>query len=37
MDGLHPFDRSNPDDVAWQAEQSAVLLSYGDRLCRAGI
>jgi hypothetical protein len=35
--GLHPFERSNPDDVAWQAEQSGVLLSYGDRLCRAGI
>ena len=35
--GLHPFERSNPDDVAWQAEQSAVLLSYDDRLCRAGI
>jgi hypothetical protein len=35
--GFHPFDRASPDDVAWQAQQSAVLLSYGDRLCRAGL
>ena len=37
VEGLHPFDRSNPDDVAWQASQSAVLLGYGDKLCRAGL
>jgi hypothetical protein len=35
--GLHPFDASNEDDVAWQAQESALLLSYGDRLCRAGL
>ena len=31
--------RSTPesDDVAWQASQSAVLLGYGDKLCRAGL
>jgi len=27
IQGLHPFDRSNPDDVAWQASQSEVLLA----------
>jgi hypothetical protein len=37
VDGLHPFDASNPADVAWQQEQSDVLLSWGDRLCRAGL
>jgi hypothetical protein len=35
--GLHPFDRASPDDVAWQTQQSAVLASYDDRLCRAGL
>ncbi len=33
---LHPFDRANPEDVALQAEESARLASWGDRLCRAG-
>jgi hypothetical protein len=37
VDGLHPFDASNASDVAWQQEQSDVLLSWGDRLCRAGL
>jgi hypothetical protein len=35
--GLHPFDGSNPGDVAWQQQQSQLLLSWGDRLCRAGL
>jgi hypothetical protein len=35
--GLHPFDRSNPEDIAWQQQQSTLLLSWGDRLCRAGL
>jgi hypothetical protein len=34
---LHAFDRSNPQDVAWQQQQSAVLLSWNDNLCRAGL
>jgi hypothetical protein len=33
--GLHPFDAGNPADVALQQEQSAVVDSYGDRLCGA--
>jgi hypothetical protein len=37
VDGLHPFDRSNPADVQHQVEQSAILISYGDKLCRQGI
>jgi hypothetical protein len=37
VEGLHPFDRSNPDDVALQADQSSLLLSWNDRLCRAGL
>jgi hypothetical protein len=36
-DGLHPFDRSNPADAQHQAEQSAILASYGGKLCRAGL
>jgi hypothetical protein len=34
--GLHPFDPSNPADVALQAQQSAILASYRDRSCAAG-
>jgi hypothetical protein len=34
--GLHPFDRSDPTDVSMQLEQSARLLAWGDRACRAG-
>jgi hypothetical protein len=36
IDGLHPFDRGNPEDVAYGRQQSALLASYGDRLCGAG-
>ena len=31
-----PYNARNPDDVALQAEQSALLLSYGDKSCGAG-
>jgi hypothetical protein len=34
--GLHPFDPYTQQDVALQAEESAVLGSYGDKSCRAG-
>jgi hypothetical protein len=34
--GFHAFDPKNPQDVALQAQQSAVLASYGDQSCRAG-
>ena len=37
VDGLHAFDAANPQDVSWQNEQSQVLLSWGDKLCRAGL
>jgi hypothetical protein len=37
IDGLHPFDRANPADIAWQQEQSDRLLSWGDGACRAGL
>jgi hypothetical protein len=37
VDGLHPFNRSNPADVAYQQQSSQLLLSWGDRLCRAGL
>ena len=33
---LHSYNPRNPDDVALQAEESAVLLSYDDTSCRAG-
>ena len=35
--GLHPFDRANATDVAWQQQESALLLSWGDNLCHAGL
>jgi hypothetical protein len=34
--GLHPFNPRNPQDVELQAQESSVLLSYGDKSCRAG-
>jgi hypothetical protein len=37
VDGLHPFDRSNPSDVSLQEQSSAQLLSWNDRLCSAGL
>jgi hypothetical protein len=37
VQGLHPFDKANPADVALQQQQSSVLLSWDDRLCRAGL
>jgi hypothetical protein len=37
VDGLHPFDEANPEDISLQSEQSATLLSWNDRLCRAGL
>jgi hypothetical protein len=35
--GLHPFDGADPQDVAWQAQESQLLLSWHDRSCRAGV
>jgi hypothetical protein len=37
VSGLHAFDRANPADVVYQAEQSELLLSWGDKLCSAGL
>ena len=37
LPGLHAFDRTSQSDVAWQDQQSQLLLSWGDRLCRAGL
>ena len=37
VDGLHAFDPANPADVAWQTQQSSILLSWGDKSCRAGL
>jgi hypothetical protein len=34
---LHPFDRTNAEDVAWQQQETAQLLSWDDNLCRAGL
>lgn len=35
--GLHPFDKNNPNDVDYQRQQAAVLNSWGDKQCRAGL
>ncbi len=37
LDGLHPFDKANAADVTFQAEQTQVLQSWGDKLCQAGL
>jgi hypothetical protein len=34
--GSHEFDRSNPEDLALQQEESSRLAAWGDRKCRAG-
>jgi hypothetical protein len=34
---LHPFDKTNPADVDYQRQQAAVLTSWGDKQCRAGL
>ena len=36
VQALPPYDARNPEDVATQAMESAVLLSYGDKSCRNG-
>jgi hypothetical protein len=35
--GLHAFDKSNAQDVAWQQQETSQLLSWNDNLCRAGL
>jgi hypothetical protein len=35
--GLHPFDKSNQADVDYMHQQAAVLGSWGDKQCRAGL
>jgi hypothetical protein len=37
VDALHPFDKNNPQDVDYQRQQAAVLTSWGDKQCRAGL
>jgi hypothetical protein len=37
IDGLHPFDKANAADVAFQQQQTQVLQNWGDRLCQAGL
>jgi hypothetical protein len=37
VEGLHPYDRSNPGDVAFQQQSTGLLLSWNDRLCGAGL
>lgn len=34
--GLHPYDASNADDVAYEQAQTALLQSFGDKSCMAG-
>jgi hypothetical protein len=34
---LHVFDKNNPSDVDLQRQQAAVLSSWGDKQCRAGL
>jgi hypothetical protein len=34
---FHAFDASNPSDVDYQRQQAALLGSWGDKQCRAGL
>jgi hypothetical protein len=36
VQGLHPYDKSNPNDASYQRAQSQQLASWGDKSCRAG-
>jgi len=35
--GFHAFDKNNPNDVDYQRQQAAVLSSWGDKQCKAGL
>jgi hypothetical protein len=35
--GFHAFDASNVQDVDYERQQAAVLTSWGDKQCRAGL
>jgi hypothetical protein len=35
--GLHPYDENDPNDVDYQRQQAAVLASWGDKQCHAGL
>jgi hypothetical protein len=37
IEGLHPFDRGNQDDVTLQTAAANLLRSFGDRSCSAGL
>jgi hypothetical protein len=37
IDGLHAFDKNNVADVDYNRQQAAVLQSWGDQQCRAGL
>jgi hypothetical protein len=34
VDGLHPYDRNDPADVAYERQQNVLLDSFHDRDCR---
>ncbi|MHB8470014.1 MAG: hypothetical protein ACYDCH_09700 [Gaiellaceae bacterium] len=34
---LHPYDATNEDDASYQDAQAALLQSYGDKSCMAGL
>ena len=34
LQGLHPFDRSNADDVELEAQAATIIRSWGDKSCR---
>jgi hypothetical protein len=37
IQGLHPFDRGNPEDVTLSGAAANLLRSFGDRSCLAGL
>jgi len=37
LPGLHPYDKANPADVDFNRQQAAVLSSWGDKQCQAGL
>jgi hypothetical protein len=35
--GVHPFDKTSSSDVDYERAEAALLMSFGDKQCRAGL
>jgi hypothetical protein len=35
--GVHPFDKTSSSDVDYERAEAALLMSFGDKQCLAGL